>query len=90
MRLFWEVMGKDRTEEAGRLLPQQLLCCFGSVLSRVPCCRLVNVFPSWPCRGLATFPGAECCLRASPTATLTQGFFVAVLERCRDQDAVPR
>ncbi|XP_066835527.1 28S rRNA (cytosine-C(5))-methyltransferase [Anser cygnoides] len=51
--------------------------------------RLVNVFPSWPCRGLATFPGAECCLRASPTATLTQGFFVAVLERCRDQDAVP-
>uniref|UniRef100_A0A8B9E0K4 NOP2/Sun RNA methyltransferase 5 n=1 Tax=Anser cygnoides TaxID=8845 RepID=A0A8B9E0K4_ANSCY len=52
--------------------------------------RLVNVFPSWPCRGLATFPGAECCLRASPTATLTQGFFVAVLERCRDQDAVPR
>uniref|UniRef100_A0A8C3C3T2 28S rRNA (cytosine-C(5))-methyltransferase n=1 Tax=Cairina moschata TaxID=8855 RepID=A0A8C3C3T2_CAIMO len=51
--------------------------------------RLVNVFPSWPCRGLATFPGAECCLRASPAATLTQGFFVAVLERCRDQVAVP-
>ncbi|KAM9176690.1 28S rRNA (cytosine-C(5))-methyltransferase isoform 1-T1 [Mergus octosetaceus] len=51
--------------------------------------RLVNLFPSWPCRGLATFPGAECCLRASPAATLTQGFFVAVLERCRDQAAVP-
>ncbi|XP_074869793.1 28S rRNA (cytosine-C(5))-methyltransferase isoform X2 [Carettochelys insculpta] len=32
-------------------------------------------------RGLATFPGAECCLRACPTATLTNGFFVAVLER---------
>ncbi|XP_071621200.1 28S rRNA (cytosine-C(5))-methyltransferase [Heliangelus exortis] len=44
--------------------------------------RLVNAFPSWPCRGLSTFPGAEGCLRASPTDTLTQGFFVAVLERC--------
>ncbi|NXU52948.1 NSUN5 methyltransferase, partial [Turnix velox] len=44
--------------------------------------RLVNAFPSWPCRGIATFPGAECCLRASPSTTLTQGFFVAVLERC--------
>ncbi|NXI64255.1 NSUN5 methyltransferase, partial [Anseranas semipalmata] len=51
--------------------------------------RLVNVFPSWPCRGLATFPGAECCLRASPTDTLTHGFFVAVLERCGEQAAVP-
>ncbi|KAM9370747.1 LOW QUALITY PROTEIN: 28S rRNA (cytosine-C(5))-methyltransferase [Phaethornis superciliosus] len=44
--------------------------------------RLVNAFPSWPCRGLSTFPGAEGCLRASPTDTLTQGFFLAVLERC--------
>ncbi|KFP07118.1 Putative methyltransferase NSUN5, partial [Calypte anna] len=43
--------------------------------------RLVNAFPSWPCRGLSTFPGAEGCLRASPIDTLTQGFFVAVLER---------
>ncbi|XP_067393861.1 28S rRNA (cytosine-C(5))-methyltransferase [Emydura macquarii macquarii] len=50
--------------------------------------RLVNVMPSWPHRGLATFPGAECCLRACPTATLTNGFFVAVLERqqeCTEQ-----
>ncbi|NXJ32092.1 NSUN5 methyltransferase, partial [Ciconia maguari] len=44
--------------------------------------RLVNAFPSWPCRGLAAFPGAESCLRASPADTLTHGFFVAVLERC--------
>ncbi|XP_075576115.1 28S rRNA (cytosine-C(5))-methyltransferase [Pelecanus crispus] len=43
--------------------------------------RLVNAFPSWPCRGLAAFPGAESCLRASPADTLTHGFFVAVLER---------
>ncbi|XP_015736354.1 probable 28S rRNA (cytosine-C(5))-methyltransferase [Coturnix japonica] len=51
--------------------------------------RLVNAFPSWPCRGLAAFPGAECCLRASPADTLTQGFFVAVLERCGEEAAVP-
>ncbi|NWW49102.1 NSUN5 methyltransferase, partial [Pedionomus torquatus] len=51
--------------------------------------RLVNVFPSWPCRGLAAFPGAECCLRASPVDTLTQGFFVAVLEPCGEEAASP-
>ncbi|XP_075627236.1 28S rRNA (cytosine-C(5))-methyltransferase isoform X1 [Balearica regulorum gibbericeps] len=51
--------------------------------------RLVNAFPSWPCRGLAAFPGAECCLRASPADTLTHGFFVAVLERCREGAAAP-
>ncbi|XP_004399148.1 PREDICTED: probable 28S rRNA (cytosine-C(5))-methyltransferase isoform X2 [Odobenus rosmarus divergens] len=43
--------------------------------------RLVPVLPSWPHRGLGTFPGAEHCLRASPETTLTGGFFVAVLER---------
>ncbi|RLV97864.1 hypothetical protein DV515_00011310 [Chloebia gouldiae] len=43
--------------------------------------RLVTAFPSWPCRGLMAFSGAESCLRASPTETLTHGFFVAVLER---------
>lgn len=43
--------------------------------------RLVPVLPSWPHRGLGTFPGAERCLRASPETTLTGGFFVAVLER---------
>ncbi|XP_064379568.1 28S rRNA (cytosine-C(5))-methyltransferase [Dromaius novaehollandiae] len=51
--------------------------------------RLVNVLPAWPCRGVATFPGAECCLRASPAETLTNGFFVAVLERCGEEAAVP-
>ncbi|KAM6403157.1 28S rRNA (cytosine-C(5))-methyltransferase [Rhynochetos jubatus] len=51
--------------------------------------RLVNAFPSWPCRGLAAFPGAESCLRASPTDTLTHGFFVAVLERHGEGAAAP-
>ncbi|KAM6242531.1 28S rRNA (cytosine-C(5))-methyltransferase isoform 2-T2 [Porphyrio hochstetteri] len=51
--------------------------------------RLVNAFPAWPCRGLATFPSAGCCLRASPADTLTQGFFMAVLERGGDT-AAPR
>nr|XP_055195611.1 28S rRNA (cytosine-C(5))-methyltransferase isoform X2 [Nyctereutes procyonoides] len=43
--------------------------------------RLAPVLPSWPHRGLSSFPGAEHCLRASPETTLTGGFFVAVLER---------
>ncbi|XP_050764859.1 28S rRNA (cytosine-C(5))-methyltransferase [Gymnogyps californianus] len=51
--------------------------------------RLVNAFPSWPCRGLAAFPGAESCLRASPAETLTHGFFVAVLERRGEGAAAP-
>ncbi|XP_061868271.1 28S rRNA (cytosine-C(5))-methyltransferase isoform X2 [Colius striatus] len=51
--------------------------------------RLVDAFPAWPCRGLAAFPGAESCLRASPADTLTHGFFVAVLEPCGEGAAVP-
>ncbi|XP_069082875.1 28S rRNA (cytosine-C(5))-methyltransferase [Pleurodeles waltl] len=43
--------------------------------------RLVNALPSWPQRGLPVFPRAKCCLRASPTETLTNGFFVALFER---------
>ncbi|XP_004630496.2 probable 28S rRNA (cytosine-C(5))-methyltransferase [Octodon degus] len=43
--------------------------------------QLVPVLPSWPHRGLGTFPGAEHCLRASPETTLTSGFFIAVIER---------
>ncbi|XP_054445717.1 28S rRNA (cytosine-C(5))-methyltransferase [Pteronotus mesoamericanus] len=43
--------------------------------------RLAPILPSWPHRGLNTFPGAEHCLRASPETTLTGGFFIAVLER---------
>ncbi|NXE67046.1 NSUN5 methyltransferase, partial [Calcarius ornatus] len=56
----------------------------GLVLTPSPCRRLVTAFPSWPCRGLAAFSGAESCLRASPAETLTHGFFMAVLERCRE------
>ncbi|NWZ70695.1 NSUN5 methyltransferase, partial [Acrocephalus arundinaceus] len=51
--------------------------------------RLVTAFPSWPCRGLAAFSGSESCLRASPAETLTHGFFVAVLERCKEGAAAP-
>ncbi|NXS55173.1 NSUN5 methyltransferase, partial [Brachypteracias leptosomus] len=51
--------------------------------------RLVDAFPAWPCRGVDAFPGARSCLRACPEDTLTQGFFVAVLERCGEGDAVP-
>ncbi|XP_061460610.1 28S rRNA (cytosine-C(5))-methyltransferase isoform X1 [Rhineura floridana] len=43
--------------------------------------RLMEVLPSWTHRGLATFAEAKCFLRASPKETLTNGFFVAVLER---------
>ncbi|XP_070591138.1 28S rRNA (cytosine-C(5))-methyltransferase isoform X2 [Erythrolamprus reginae] len=43
--------------------------------------RLVEVLPSWTPRGLPVFPEAKCFLRASPEETLTNGFFVAVLER---------
>lgn len=61
----------------------------GLGLTPFPCCRLVTAFPSWPCRGLAAFPGAESCLRASPAETLTHGFFVAVLERSGEGAAAP-
>ncbi|KAM7331849.1 28S rRNA (cytosine-C(5))-methyltransferase isoform X1 [Alexandromys fortis] len=43
--------------------------------------RLAPVLPTWPHRGLNTFPGSEHCLRASPETTLTGGFFIAVFER---------
>ncbi|KAH0623183.1 hypothetical protein JD844_031228 [Phrynosoma platyrhinos] len=43
--------------------------------------HLVEALPSWSPRGLDVFPAAKCCLRASPKETLTNGFFVAVLER---------
>ncbi|XP_042333308.1 28S rRNA (cytosine-C(5))-methyltransferase [Sceloporus undulatus] len=43
--------------------------------------QLVEALPSWSPRGVDVFPGAKCCLRASPKETLTNGFFVAVLER---------
>ncbi|XP_060703724.1 probable 28S rRNA (cytosine-C(5))-methyltransferase [Hemiscyllium ocellatum] len=43
--------------------------------------RLVNLMPSWPLRGLDTFPGGPCCIRATPSDTLTNGFFVAMFEK---------
>ncbi|XP_030041810.1 28S rRNA (cytosine-C(5))-methyltransferase isoform X2 [Microcaecilia unicolor] len=46
--------------------------------------RLVSVLPSWTQRGLDTFSDAACCLRASPAETLTNGFFVALLQRKRE------
>ncbi|XP_044142978.1 28S rRNA (cytosine-C(5))-methyltransferase [Bufo gargarizans] len=51
------------------------------ILEQHPDFRLVNVLPSWPARGLNTFPGSECCLRASLSETLTNGFFVALFQR---------
>ncbi|XP_056414625.1 28S rRNA (cytosine-C(5))-methyltransferase [Hyla sarda] len=51
------------------------------ILEQHPDFRLVNVLPSWPLRGLNTFPGSECCLRASLSQTLTNGFFVALFQR---------
>ncbi|XP_036622803.1 28S rRNA (cytosine-C(5))-methyltransferase [Trichosurus vulpecula] len=51
--------------------------------------RLVHALPLWPQRGLSTFPGAEHCIRASPEATLTGGFFVAVLERADGKSSGP-
>lgn len=50
--------------------------------------RLVNALPPWPQRGLPVFPGAGCCLRASPTKTLTNGFFVALFERKKGVEAL--
>lgn len=49
--------------------------------------RLAPVLPTWPHRGLSTFPGSEHCLRASPETTLTGGFFIAVFERA---EVLPR
>ncbi|KAB1263155.1 putative 28S rRNA -methyltransferase [Camelus dromedarius] len=43
--------------------------------------RLAPALPSWPHRGISTFPDAGHCLRASPETTLTGGFFIAVFER---------
>ncbi|KAM5181555.1 28S rRNA (cytosine-C(5))-methyltransferase [Mantella aurantiaca] len=52
-----------------------------NVLEQHPDFRLVKALPSWSVRGLNTFIGSECCLRASLTETLTNGFFVALFQR---------
>lgn len=46
--------------------------------------RLVPVLPQWPERGLQPLTQ---CLRASPSATRTHGFFVALLQRRTEEDA---
>ncbi|XP_067864144.1 probable 28S rRNA (cytosine-C(5))-methyltransferase isoform X1 [Heptranchias perlo] len=42
---------------------------------------LVNLMPSWPYRGLDSFPEGPRCIRATPNDTLTNGFFVAMFEK---------
>ncbi|KAM4698973.1 28S rRNA (cytosine-C(5))-methyltransferase [Discoglossus pictus] len=56
-----------------------------STLEQHPDFTLVDVLPSWPMRGLSTFPSSSCCLRASRSETLTNGFFVALFQR-KDKD----
>ncbi|MED6278200.1 hypothetical protein CHARACLAT_021271, partial [Characodon lateralis] len=46
---------------------------------------LVPLLGQWPERGLEPFPQ---CLRASTTKTLTQGFFVALLEKVCDAGTI--
>ncbi|XP_053313205.1 28S rRNA (cytosine-C(5))-methyltransferase [Spea bombifrons] len=60
-----------------------------STLEQNPDFRLVNALPLWPLRGLDTFPDSRCCLRASMSDTLTNGFFVAVFERKPQQNESP-
>ncbi|CAJ0608489.1 unnamed protein product [Cylicocyclus nassatus] len=43
-----------------------------------------SVLPSWTYRGLDTYEFGKDCLRAEPSKTLTNGFFVAVFERITD------
>ncbi|XP_063812215.1 28S rRNA (cytosine-C(5))-methyltransferase [Pseudophryne corroboree] len=56
------------------------------ILDEHPDFRLVNVLPTWPVRGLNTFSGSDCCLRASFSETLTNGFFVALFQRKSKED----
>ncbi|CAI5441304.1 unnamed protein product [Caenorhabditis angaria] len=43
-----------------------------------------GVLPEWTHRGLSTYEIGEHCLRADPKVTLTNGFFVAVFERIKN------
>ncbi|XP_047218248.1 probable 28S rRNA (cytosine-C(5))-methyltransferase [Girardinichthys multiradiatus] len=62
-------------------------------LQQNPNFRLVPLLGQWPERGLEPLPQ---CLRASTTKTLTQGFFVALLEKVcdagtlKEKPAVPK
>ncbi|KAK5599943.1 hypothetical protein CRENBAI_012972 [Crenichthys baileyi] len=54
-------------------------------LQQNPNFRLVPLLAQWPERGLEPLPQ---CLRASTTKTLTQGFFVALLEKVCDAGSI--
>ncbi|VDD94424.1 unnamed protein product [Enterobius vermicularis] len=43
--------------------------------------KLKRIFPSWELRGSADFSFGQKCMRAAPEITLTNGFFIAVLQR---------
>ncbi|KAF1766682.1 hypothetical protein GCK72_006640 [Caenorhabditis remanei] len=45
-----------------------------------------DVLPEWTHRGLKTYEVGEHCLRADPKVTLTNGFFVAVFERVKNNE----
>ncbi|KAK3705446.1 hypothetical protein QZH41_019899 [Actinostola sp. cb2023] len=47
--------------------------------------ELTHIMDSWTNRGLPVFPGAEKCIRATPDANKTNGFFVALFKR-KDSD----
>ncbi|CAI2324862.1 unnamed protein product [Caenorhabditis sp. 36 PRJEB53466] len=45
-----------------------------------------DVLPEWKQRGLSAYEDGPSCLRADPRVTLTNGFFVAVFERIKNDD----
>ncbi|KAI8520750.1 putative 28S rRNA (cytosine-C(5))-methyltransferase [Branchiostoma belcheri] len=44
--------------------------------------HLQHILPTWDHRGMDTFPQACRCVRASPEQDMTNGFFVALFEKC--------
>ncbi len=64
-------------ERENEMVVQEILDCeeFGRQF------EICNVLPQWKHRGRKGYAFSRCCLRASPEKDLTNGFFVAVLER---------
>ncbi|KAE8622407.1 hypothetical protein XENTR_v10005229 [Xenopus tropicalis] len=56
------------------------------ILEQHPHFSLIDALPSWPMHGLNIFPGSSCCLRATLSDTLTNGFFVAVFQRQKKEN----
>ncbi|XP_023217073.1 probable 28S rRNA (cytosine-C(5))-methyltransferase isoform X2 [Centruroides sculpturatus] len=48
--------------------------------------RVVKAFPIWPIRGNKNYEFGRFCLRAYPEKSLTNGFFIAVLERVENTE----